>query len=114
MSRTFLGGSGGRRGPNWVVWGWGITPATQLPGPLVCGRAAAGGFHFFEVHLVFGASAAASFSGGGVLADLAAANIFRGGWGDGSSAKTLIFAACPRGYRGSHFLYEATTSCALI
>ena len=58
-----------------------ITESTQLPCPLVCGRAAAGGFHFFEVHLVFGASAAASFSGGGVFWQIWPPPIFFGGVG---------------------------------
>ena len=64
-------------------WGHGkiITGATQLPCPLVCGRAAAGGFHFFEVHLVFGASAAASFSGGGCFGRSGRRQYFSGGLG---------------------------------
>ena len=42
MSRTFLGGSGGRRGPNWVIWGGAmyalISPAPG-PGPWPGARA---------------------------------------------------------------------------
>ena len=58
-----------------------IMGATQLPCPLVCGRAAAGDFHKCEVHLVFGPPPPV-FRGGGLLADLAAAKCF---WGVGAT-----------------------------
>ena len=80
---------------------WGIiTLSTQLPCPLVCGRAAAGDFHKCEVHLVFGPPPPV-FRGGGLLADLAAAKFFEG-VGRPILRQNIIFAACSCCHKHTH------------